>query len=274
MDLEGAESAAVLLGQVRGDHWHDPRVVGAGEHFQQRPPPQRRQLLGHQPVHGRGGKAVQARILGECLLHRRLAADEPLVQPRGQVDLAGDLALLVEVDVELLGKVLQRRLGHLAVFQQGLAVLDLHEPRRSLILVAVQPPGQHGIGLVQLPGRLMPKAQIVEVVLRAGDELLEGLVLVGRQDVVLDEADFLGGAGEASGSVAAVAASRQARRTVGLCGMERFLSGLCGGSSGSNTIRGLPSGRAMVYCAMVGLTPESAGSSMPGRAAMKNCGKS
>ena len=73
--------------------------------------------------------------------------------------------------IESLAEELQRLLRMGVVGQQGLAVLDLPQPRR--ILVAADPQLQQLVDLVELLRLLIVQAVVIVVVLRTGNQRLE-----------------------------------------------------------------------------------------------------
>ncbi len=175
-----AAAARVLLGQVLGDEPDQPFIVRAGEPLEVRPQLAQVHLAGLEPLQGRQLKAVQAVVaVGRPrALRERVPANQTGVQLRRQRALYGDLALVVEAQAQLVGEVLQRLVGVGLVAQQSLAVLNLDYLRACAVLAALEPLLDDGVDLLILSGRLVAEALVEVVIISAGDELLDGLVLV------------------------------------------------------------------------------------------------
>ena len=100
---------------------------------------------------------------------------------------APHLRLVIEVQPEVLPQVSKRGVGVLLVGQQRLAMLARLRALRAPI--ALDPRLQLRLRLRELLRLLQMPAQIIVVILAAGNELLDGLAAVGGEREVFEEAD-------------------------------------------------------------------------------------
>ena len=180
MDLERPEAAAALLLEVVDDQLSELRVIGPAEPFEKITSLVGVERLGDEPVERPIGETGQVLVAAKGVGREGLAADAASGRARvGKEDLASSrLALLVEMEIELLAEVVERLFGMIRVRQQRLPVLDLADAIAGAMLF--DPAPQQLFDLVELPRVLRLEALIVVGVDRARDEFRQRGGAVGR----------------------------------------------------------------------------------------------
>jgi len=110
VDADRAKAAAVLLAKVPGDQADEAGIIRTTKLLEIMAQLARIHLARIEPLNRRRLKTAEAPALVGCLrpFGERGPADEPGVEPRRQGTLAGDLALVIETQAQLVGEVFQR----------------------------------------------------------------------------------------------------------------------------------------------------------------------
>ena len=176
--------------QIVGDQFHQCGIVRSLQTRHEAPAAVGIHFRSGQPIEGRVFKGVDVvdRMpigpLGELVARQVLR-----VESDGQIGLDPQLLALVwEVQPQLLTEIVQRIVGGLVVAQQCQPGLDFGQSRR--LIVSLMPGGKQFANFVKLLGAQEMQRVVVVIILGAGDQLLQNRGSIRRERKILDEFNF------------------------------------------------------------------------------------